>query len=116
MLIPPPKVQQETLDRLQTHAKKYVKKKGIKEIRGKFQGNHLFLQVVKEEKGGLAGKLFKMGSVLGIGRLARLDYLGPNKWRFLIYKHDIKKYGQFPHFDKGTVEECLDEAASIYLV
>ena len=115
MLIPPPGVQKTALSRLQTHAKNYVGKGGVREIRGRFQGNHLFLQVVKEEKGGLVGRMFRMGSVRGIGRLARLDYLGPNKWKFLIYKYDTKKYGPYPRLQEGTIEECLDAAASVYL-
>ncbi len=38
MLIPPPGVQKTALSRLQTHAKNYVGKKGVKEIRGRFKG------------------------------------------------------------------------------
>ena len=117
MLLPSPKIQEGTLQRLKTHAKKkYVGKKGIKEIRGQFKGNHLFLHVVKEEKGGLIGRVFRMGTVRGIGRLARLDYMGPNKWKFLIYKYEKQKYAPYPEFSEGTVEECLDAAARVYLV
>ena len=116
MLLPPPKVQDGTLNRLKTHAKKYVGKKGVKEIRASFKGNHLFLQVVKEAKGGLVGRMFGMGEVRGVGRLARLEYLGPNKWKFLIYKYETEKYGPFPNFKEGTIEECLDAAATVYLL
>ena len=51
-----------------------------------------------------------------MGRLARLDYVSPNKWKFLIYKSDIQKYGAHPDFKEGTIEQCLDAAAQIYLV
>ena len=116
MLIPSPEVQEGTLRRLKAHADRhYVKRRGVAEIRGKFRGNHLFLEVVKEAKGGLVGRMFKMGSVRGIGRLARLEYLGPNKWKFLIYKSDREKYGQCPELLEGTIEECLDAAARVYL-
>jgi len=116
MLLPPPKVQQGALTRLQAHAKKYVGKRGIKEIRGIIKGNHLFLQVVKEAKGGLIGRMFGMGEVRGVGRLARLEYLGPNKWKFLIYKYETEKYGPYPDLQEGTIEDCLDAAARVYLL
>ena len=117
MLIPSPEVQEGALKRLREHARRhYVGKRGVVEIRGKPKGNYLFLEVVKEEKGGVVGRMFKMGSVRGIGRLARLEYLGPNKWKFLIYKPDKKKYGPYYEFHEGTVEECLDAAARVYLI
>lgn len=117
MLLPPPKVQEGTLSRLKTHAKKkYIGKKGIKEIRANFKGNHLFLQVVKEERGGFIGRMFKMDTVRGVGRLARLEYLGPNKWKFLIYKSDVNTYAPFHEFHGGPIEDCLDAVARVYLV
>lgn len=116
MLLPSPKVQEGTLTRLKAHSKKYVGKQGVKEIRGRFKGNHLFLQVVKEAKSGLIGRMFGMGEVRGVGRLARLEYLGPNKWKFLIYKHETEKYGPYPEFKEGSIEECLDAAARVYLI
>jgi hypothetical protein len=89
MNLPSPSVQDGAMVRLQAHAKeRFVGKNGVKEIRGTFKTNHLFLEVVKEEKGGLVGKMFGGETVRGVGRLARLDYLGPNKWKLLIYKPD----------------------------
>jgi hypothetical protein len=76
----------------------------------------MFLQVVKEAKGGLIGKMFGMGEVRGIGRLARPEYLGPNKWKFLIYKPETEKYGPYGDLAEGTIEDCLDAAARVYLV
>ena len=102
--------------RLQAYAKeRFVGKNSVKEIRGIFKANHLFLEVVKEEKGGLVGKMFGAGTVRGVGRLARLDYLGPNKWKFLIYKPDINKYGPYSQLAEGTIEQCLDAVGDIYL-
>ena len=116
MLLPSPKVQDGTLQRLKAHAKKYQGKRGVKEIRGRFKGNHLFLQVVKEAKGGLFGRMFGMGEVRGFGRLARLEYLGPNKWKFLIYKYETEKYAPYRELQEGSIEQCLDAAAQVYLV
>jgi len=115
MLLPPPKVQEGTLSRLKNHAKKYQGRGGVKEIRGRFKGNYLFLQVVKEAKGGLIGRMFGMGEVRGVGRMARLEYLGPNKWKFLIYKYETEKYAPYPDLKEGTIEDCLDAAARVYL-
>ena len=117
MLIPSPRVQEKTLARLKEYArrKRYVGKKGVTEIRGWFKGNHLFLEVVKEAKGGFVGKLFNMGSVKGIGKVARLEYMGPNKWKFLIYRSDTKKYGPYREFSEGTIEQCLDVVAKAFL-
>ena len=115
MLIPNPEVQEGTLRRLKTHASRHYVKRGVAEIRGKFRGSHLFLEVVKEAPGGFVGRLFKMGSVRGVGRLARLEYLGPDKWKFLIFKPDKKLYGPYPDLKEGTIEQCLDAAARVYL-
>ena len=116
MLIPNPQVQEGTLKRLKDHASRHYVRRGVAEIRGKFKGNHLFLEVVKEASGGFVGRLFQMGSVRGIGRLARLEYLGPDKWKFLIFKPDKKQYGPYHELREGTIEQCLDAAAKVYLV
>ena len=75
----------------------------------------LFVDAVKEAKGGLVGRLFGMGSVKGVGRLARLEYIGPNKWKLRIFKFDTKKYAPHPRFNEGTLEACVDAAADIYI-
>lgn len=116
MNLPSPSVQNGTMTRLQAHVKKrFLGKNGVKEIRGIYKANHLFLEVVKEESSGLMGKMFGGGSIRGIGRLARLDYLGPNKWKLLIYKPDINKYGPYSQLAEGSIEECLDAVGDIYL-
>lgn len=116
MLLPTPQIQEGALARLKTYSQKYVGRNGIKEIRGIFKGNHLFLQVVKEEKGGLIGRMFGMGSVRGVGRLARLEYLGPNKWKLLIYKHETEKYAPYSDLQEGSIEECMDAVARVFLM
>jgi len=105
-----------TRNRLQTHATRlYVGLNGVSEIRGRFKENLLFLEVVKEESPGIGGLLFKRKIVRGVGKLARLEYLGPNKWKFLIYDGTVKKYVTSHDLQEGTIEECLDAAAKVYL-
>lgn len=116
MLLPTPQIQEGVLTRLKIYSRKYVGRNGVKEIRGRFKGNHLFLQVVKEEKGGLVGRVFGMGSVRGIGRLARLEYLGPNKWKLLIYKSETNKYAPYSDLQEGSIEECMDAIARVFLL
>ncbi len=112
--IPSDQDKELTESRLQRHSKKYCKR-GVKEIRGRFKGNHLFLEVVKEAKGGFIGRIFKMGDVRGVGKLARLEFLGPNSWKFLIYKYDMQKYTTHSKFKQGTIEDCVDAAAEAFL-
>jgi len=116
MNLPSIEVQNGTMHRLNAYAKKrFIGKRGIKDVRGTFKANHLFLEVVKEESSGLLGRFMGTATVRGAGRLARLDYLGPNKWKFLIYKADINKYGPYSQFSEGTIEECLEAVGDIYL-
>ena len=35
---------------------------------------------------------------------------------FIFSKSDVKKYGSHPNLQEGTIEECLDAVAKIYLV
>jgi hypothetical protein len=115
---PSPQDQTLALSRVQTHAKqsRYIGKKGVKEIRGHVKGSHLYLEAIKQAKEGLVGRIFKMGSTTGIARLARLEFLGPNKWKFLIYDHESGKYVTYPQLREGTIEECLDAVAKVYLI
>ena len=114
MQMPSPGAQQTAISALKKHAKKY-RRRGVSEFRGHFKANMLFVEVVKEAKSGLVGRVFGMGSVKGVGRLGRLEYLGPNKWKLLIYKFDAKKYGPHPRFNEGTLEACVDAAADIFI-
>lgn len=114
MLTPSPNVQANALEALKKHSKRY-RRKGVSEFRGHFKANLLFVEVVKEAKSGLVGRIFGIGNVRGVGRLARLEYLGPNKWKLLIFKYDSNKYGSHPRFTEGTLEACVDAAAEIYI-
>ena len=99
-----------TLSRLNRHKKKYTRK-GISDIRVRWKANYMFVDVVKEEKSGMFGKFLGNKTVRGIGKVARLEFLGPNKWKLLIFK---VKYGPHPNFTEGTVEECLDATVDVF--
>ena len=115
MQMPSPGAQQTALSALKNHARNY-RRRGISEFRGHFKANMLFVEVVKEAKSGLVGRVFGMGNVKGVGRIARLEFLGPNKWKLLIYKYDSKKYGPHPRFNEGTLEACVDAAAEVFII
>ena len=105
-----------TLHRLQAHARRYyVGINGITEIRGRFRDNYLFLEVVKEKPPGIGALLFKKQVVRGVGKLARLEYMGPNRWKILLYDSTVNKYVTYPPFREGTIEECLDAVGRVYL-
>lgn len=108
--------QQRTLKRLKYHAEQnYIGKRGVQGVRGYFKNQYLFLEAVIADRG-VAGRFFKKAALRrGVGKLARLEYEGPDKWRFLIYEPDIDKYGPYPQFQEGTIEECLDVAARVYI-
>jgi len=108
--------QQLTLNRLKYHAEQhYVGQRGVQEIRGYFRNQYLFLEAVMADQG-MVGRFFRKATLKrGVGKLARLEYEGPNKWKFLIYKFDVEKYGPHPQFQEGTIEECLDIAARVYI-
>ncbi len=95
MQMPSPGAQQTAISALKNHAKKY-RRRGISGFRGHFKANMLFVEIVKEAKSGLVGRVFGMGNVKGVGRLARLEYLGPNKWKLLIYKFDSRRKRLYP--------------------
>ena len=102
--------------RLETHALKYyVGRKGVKEIRAQTKNNFMILEVVKEAREGLVGRLFSMGSVKAVGKMARLEFQGPNKWKFFIYNHDKQRFESYKNLREGTVEQCLDAAAKVFL-
>tara|TARA_B110000116_G_C16409159_1_gene391001 strand:+ start:252 stop:596 length:345 start_codon:yes stop_codon:yes gene_type:complete len=113
MNIPSENVKQMTLSRLNRHKKKF-KRKGISDLRVRWKGNLLFVDVVKEEKSGMFGKFLGNNTVRGVGKVARLEFMGPNKWKLLIYKVAVKKYGPHPNFKGGTVEQCLDATADVF--
>ncbi len=101
-----------TKSRLQRHALQYIGTGGVVEIRSRLKGEHLYLEVVKQTEKGLFKRV--MGNK-AVAKLARLEYEGPNRWKFLIYDHQIQKYVVHKGFGEGTIEECLDAAAGVYL-
>ena len=113
--IPSAQDRELALSRLRAHAKKYVRRRGVKEIQARPKSNYLYLEVVKEAKAGLVGRMFGTASVRGVGRLARLEFVGPNKWKVLIYDYDIQKYTSQGDLREDTIEECLDAAARVYV-
>ena len=88
--------------------------RGIKEFRTHFRNQHLFIEVVKEEKSGLVGRMFGMKSMRGVGKVARLEFLGPNRGEFLIYRSDTNKYRPHSNLSEGTIEDCVDAIFSIF--
>ena len=114
MQMPSPGAQQTALETLKNHARKY-RRRGISEFWGHFKANMLFVYVVKEAKSGLVGKVFGMSNVKGVGRLARLEYLNPDKWKLLIFKFGSKKYGPHPTFKERRIEKYVDATADIYI-
>ena len=113
---PSPENMELAENRLRAHANKcYIGVNGVTDIRGRFKENYLYLEVVKEKPSGIGGMFLKKNVVRGVGKLARLEFLGPNKWKFLIYDSVTKKYVSYPNFEEGTIEECLDAAARVFL-
>lgn len=101
--------------RVQRYAKKnFIGRNGVKDIRVHFKTNAMTLEVVKEAKEGLVGRIFKMGSVRGVGKLARLEYLGPDKWKFFKYNYDATRYETHRDLRQGTVEECMAAVGKLY--
>jgi hypothetical protein len=60
---------QMTLSRLDRQKGKY-KRKGISDLRVRWKGNYMFVDVVKEEKSGMFGKFLGNKTVRGIGKVA----------------------------------------------
>lgn len=105
----PPQLKESVLARLAAHGHRYIVY-GVEEVIGQFRGPYLYVSYVEESVG------------LPIQRrpspLCRLRYTGdPEYWEFQIYKYSDESYddeGEFP-FPGGTVEECFDAAASLYI-
>ena len=115
MNIPTDNQLQTAVSRLQRHAKGLkLRRKGIKEIRTRHNGPYLFLDLVKEEKSGLVGRMFGMGSMRGVAKVGRLEFLGPNKWRPLYYKADTQKYASRREFQNGPIEACVEAVLAVF--
>ena len=86
MNLPTEDQKQMTLSRIQRHVEQLkLKRRGV-EIRTSFKGQFLFLEAVKQEKSGLLGRVMGTASLKGVAKFARLDFLGPDRWRPLMSK------------------------------
>lgn len=137
-------IKKKTIKRLEDHvSKKYIGNYGVEDIKTKWKGRYLYIdwiekdsseelasmiselkkerKVNKEELEFLNGSLRLMKKKDGkkrTSKLCRIHFTGnPKKWDFEIYKYSDNWYdkeGEFP-FSSGTVEECFDAAASLYI-
>ena len=102
--------------RIERYAKKnLIGRNGVKDIRVHFKTNALLVEAVKEAKEGIVGRIFRMGSVRGVGKLARLEYQGPDKWKFFIYSYEAHRYETYRELREGTVEECMAAVGKVYM-
>ena len=79
-----------------------------------FKSNALTLEVVKEAKEGVVGRIFKKGSAQGVGKLARMEYLGPDKWKFFMYNYEAHRFETYRELREGTVEECMEAVGKLF--
>ncbi len=128
-------LKKETLERLHAHVEEnYIGRYGVKDIDTRFKGRFLYIdwiegptgkelemiQSFKEELPPQRRKRLEENLERDCTRskLCRLRYHGdPTSWEFQIYKYSDRCYdreGEFP-FGSGTVEECFDAAASLYI-
>lgn len=132
-------IKEETLKRLNKHVEeKYIGQYDVKEVIAKFKGRYLYIEWVEGPseselealKSQMSSKLSPFDRILLEGienmmknqskpsKLCRLKYIGDiNHYEFEIFKYSDNWYdteGEFP-FGGGTVEECFDAAASLYI-
>jgi hypothetical protein len=110
----PDEVKRKAYHRLKKLVKKYSKY-GVADIIGTFKGRYLYIDWIDE------GEIY--GSSLSKrepkpSKLCRLKYKGNiNNWELEMYKYSDMCY-DVEHdfvFSGGTVEECFDAAASVYI-
>jgi len=110
----PDEVRQKALRRLRRLVKKY-RKHGVADIIGIFKGRYLYVDWT-DEASILFANLIKRK--LKPSKLCRLKYEGHiNNWGLEMYKYSDMCYdveGDFM-FGGGTIEECFDAAASVYI-
>ncbi|HMA82650.1 MAG TPA: hypothetical protein VKP59_00305 [Candidatus Thermoplasmatota archaeon] len=137
-------IKKETIKRLEDHvSKKYIGTYGVEDIKTKWKGRYLYIDwieksgdeeiksmisAMKKEKkvneeelellNRLIGRMNKDDVKKRTSKLCRIHFTGnPKKWDFELYKYSDNWYdkeGEFP-FSSGTVEECFDAAASLYI-
>lgn len=102
------------LQQVASYSKKVRRKGGLKEVRGLFRGNLLYLEGVKEAKEGLVGRVFGMSKVRGVAKLARLEYRGNGKWLFLYYDASAQKYRNHPSLREGSLDDCFSTLSRVF--
>jgi hypothetical protein len=110
----PDEVREKASHRLEKLVKKY-RKYGVADIIGIFKGRYLYIDWT-DEANKLIASLSK--SEPKRSKLCRLRYKGDiNNWELEMYKYSDMCYdveGDFM-FAGGTIEECFDAAASVYI-
>lgn len=134
-------LKKEVLDRLNKHVKKeYLGRYGVRDVIAHFKGRFLYIEWIEGPSDEEAEELLQSLEIkvknkevakriekvwLKIinrdskpSKLCRLRYSGDIEyWDFQIYKYSDNWYdteGEFP-FSGGTIEECFDAAASLYI-
>jgi hypothetical protein len=107
----PKEVQEVVLERLGAHATRYLVY-GVTGVGVRFAGPYVYIDYTEEPWIGLPP------TPQHPQKLCRLKYTGePEYWELAVYKYSDLAYdeeGEFP-FAGGTVEECFDAAASLYI-
>jgi len=110
----PDEVKQKVSHRLEKLVKKY-RKHGVADIIGIFKGRYLYIGWTDEASMLIASLSERK---LKPSKLCRLKYKGDmNNWILEMYKYSDMCYdveGDFM-FSGGTIEECFNAAASIYI-
>jgi len=135
-------IKQKTLERLNKHVKEnYIGRHGVRDVIAKFKGRYLYIDWVEgptdeeiqeeiaafkkevhgEKKVEQLEKILQLqlkNSMRRPSKLCRIRYTGDEEaWEFQIYKYSDNWYDtewEFP-FSGGSVEECFDAAASLYI-
>jgi len=133
----PDEIKDEAYRRLNKYIQdKYIGRYRVKDVIAKFKGRYLYIDWIE---GSSEKEIEDLENSLPPGlpddkkrklielitknenkpsKLCRLRYTGDiNFWEFEIYKYSDNWYdteGEFP-FNGGTIEECFDAAASLYI-
>ena len=114
MNIPTEDQKRMTLSRLQRHVEHLkLRRRGVEIVRiskASFSSWRRFQQA----KSGLLGRVLGTASLKGVAKIGRLEFLGPNLWRPLIFKSDTNKYGPHSAVSEGTIEECLAGVVKVF--
>jgi len=110
----PDDVRQKASHRLRKLVKKY-RKHGVANIIGTFKGRYLYIDWIDEAEIYCSSLIKREPKP---SKLCRLKYKGDiNNWELEMYKYSDMCY-DVEHdfvFSGGTVEECFNAAASVYI-